>query len=113
MANWVQCSFVGTRILWVDTACGSAWRPLGGGVDVWLQPLPEEVREIIKEVAEAQAEKPNPPAPSKVPVAPLKLAFRRAEYQYKTNYAEIYREVYERILAEMREDEEEALFLLM
>lgn len=91
------------------------WKPLGGDVSHWLEPLPPEIEKIIEEVAEKEAAKDDPVPPSKVKIAPLKTALRMADFQYKPDYSDLYRvayeKAYERLLLER--DEEEALFLLM
>ena len=91
-----------------------------GGPNRWLEPLPPEKYEdeapkkavqIIKRVAEKQAEK------QEFKLAPLKVAFQRANYKYRPNYADIYRRAYEAALAKLRQaaedDDEEAILMLM
>lgn len=94
------------------------WKPLGGDVSHWLEPLPPEVREIIEEVAEEQAKKEAvKEEPKNAPIAPLKTAIRRADFTYKPDYAAAYRQAYEAALARIRkeieDDDEEALMVLL
>lgn len=96
----------------------TGWRPLGGDVSAWLEPLPPEVEEIIAEVAEAEAQKEAvKDEPRKAPIKPLRIALARNDFQFKTDYAEVYRRAYqvalERIREDIRQDDEEALFVLM
>ena len=99
-------------------ADSTGWKPLGGDVSAWLEPLPPEVEEIIAEVAEAEAQKEAvKDEPRKAPIKPLRIALARNDFQFKTDYAEVYRRAYmvalDRIREEIRQDDEEALFVLM
>ena len=101
---------------------GGAMYGLYGAIDFRLEPLPPEDEEkeiaapkkavqIIKRVAEKQAEK------QEFKLAPLKVAFQWANYKYQPNYADIYRRAYEAALVKLRQDEEdddeEAILMLM
>ena len=101
---------------------GGAMYGLYGAIDFRLEPLPPEEEEkeiaapkkavqIIKRVAEKQAEK------QEFKLAPLTVAFQRANYKYQPNYADIYRRAYEAALVKLRQeaedDDEESVLLLM
>ena len=96
----------------------TGWKPIGGDVSAWLEPLPPEVQEIIEDVAEEQAQKEAvKEEPRSAPIKPLRIALSRQDFQFKTDYAEVYRQAYqvalERIREEIRQDDEEAMFVLM
>src|SRR5574343_1917588 len=86
--------FFGGEVFQSVPVASGGMQPLGGSAEFWLRRIEDEEKEVeapkkavqtITRVAKKQAEK------QEFKLAPLKVAFQRANYKYRPDYADIYR----------------------